>query len=131
MPRLSTSALVALLLSAGFAPLNAQGVTAHKTGENRTGSTKQCFYRFGGKEYTKTVEGYQLCPLSIEVQVSAPAQPTTPARPREPISSTAYKTGENRTGSTKQCFYRFGGKEYTKTVEGYQLCPLSIEVPQH
>jgi len=41
---------------------------------------------------------------------------------------TAFKTGEETTGMTKQCFYSFGSNRYTKTVRSVELCPLSIEV---
>ncbi len=58
---------IALLLLIGPGTLRGQNATAFKTGENRTGTTKQCFYSFGGKRYTKTVESYELCPLSIQV----------------------------------------------------------------
>lgn len=48
----------------------AQGtVTAFKTGERVTGTTKQCYYSFGGSQYTRTVQAYQLCPLSIQVRL--------------------------------------------------------------
>ena len=129
MPLVKTCTLVGLLLSLGSSTLQAQSATAFKTGENRTGSTKQCFYSFAGKQYTKTVEGYELCPLSIDVPMSPPTQPNAPTRPAAPSTATAFKTGENKTGSTKQCFYSFAGKAYTKTIESYELCPLSIEVP--
>jgi hypothetical protein len=105
--------------------VSAQSGTAYKTGERRTGRTKQCYYRGLGKDYTETVEGYQLCPLSIAI----------PSGEREPSESkpstiTAYRSGEDKTGRTKQCFYVGLGKKYTRTIESYQLCPLSIKVPQ-
>lgn len=124
--------VVLTVLAFGSVPTEAaaQSVTAFKTGERTTGATKQCYYAFGGKEYTRTVESYQLCPLSISVP-STPTSGSPSPRPTPPRASTvtAFKTGENRTGSTKQCFYEFGGKRYTTTVESYELCPLSIQVP--
>ena len=41
---------------------------------------------------------------------------------------TAYKTGEETTGLTKQCFYDGLGNAYTQTVKSTQLCPLTIRV---
>ena len=65
-----------ILLALVFAALivcstNAQAgtVTAFKTGERITGTTKQCYYQFGGSEYTITIKSYELCPLSIEVEI--------------------------------------------------------------
>ena len=86
--------LVASSLALTPLAMEAQGVTAFKTGEHTTGQTKQCYYAFGGKEYTKTVEAYQLCPLSIEVMT-----PPTPDRSPmpSPSTTTAFKTGENTT----------------------------------
>lgn len=111
--------------------LEAQSATAYKTGERRTDSTKQCFYSQAGREYTKTVESYQLCPLTIEVRSDGPSSPPrSPAPPSVPSYITAFKSGEERTGQTKQCFYSGLGKRYTRTVESHHLCPLSIEVPQ-
>ncbi len=111
--------------------IEAQSATAYKTGERRTGTTKQCFYSHVGREYTKTVENYQLCPLTIEVRSDNPSSPSrSPAPTPAPRYITAFKSGEERTGQTKQCFYSGLGKRYTRTVESYQLCPLSIKVPQ-
>ena len=42
---------------------------------------------------------------------------------------TAFKTGEQVTGMTKQCFYSFAGTQYTRTLRSIDLCPLSIQVP--
>lgn len=41
---------------------------------------------------------------------------------------TAFKTGEQTTGMTKQCFYQALGNAYTRTVRSTELCPLSIKV---
>ena len=109
--------------------LEAQSRTAMKTGERTTGSTKQCYYESLGSEYTRTVESYQLCPLSIQVP-SGTGDRTTPPREEPRREITAFKTGEETTGSTKQCYYDGLGKRYTKTVQSYQLCPVSIKVPQ-
>lgn len=43
---------------------------------------------------------------------------------------TAYKTGEQVTGMTKQCYYNGLGNQYTQTIQAIQLCPLSIKVQQ-
>ena len=43
-------------------------VTARKTGERTTGTTKQCFYSYAGSQYTKTMRSYEVCPISIRVR---------------------------------------------------------------
>lgn len=43
-------------------------------------------------------------------------------------STTAFKSGEETTGMTKQCFYDALGSAYTKTVSSIDLCPLTIQV---
>ena len=43
-------------------------------------------------------------------------------------AGTAFLTGEQVTGMTKQCFYDYLGSTYTRTVPSYALCPLTIEV---
>jgi hypothetical protein len=98
---------------------------AYLTGERVTGSTKQCFYEWAGREYTRTVRSIDLCPRSIEVRAPVPPPREDPDDPRTVV---AYKTGEQVTGSTKQCYYEWAGNRYTRTVESYQLCPLSIRV---
>jgi hypothetical protein len=104
--------------------LEAQTVTAFKTGERSTGQTKQCYYNAAGREYTKTVESYQICPVSLSVPSPIPSP-----SPSTGSGTTAFKTGERATGTTKECYYSFAGKEYTKTLESYQVCPTSIRVP--
>ena len=42
--------------------------------------------------------------------------------------TTAFKTGEEVTGMTKQCFYDGLGSTYTRTFRSIDLCPLSIKV---
>jgi len=43
-------------------------------------------------------------------------------------AGTAFLTGENTTGTTKQCYYNYLGSSYTITVQSFRLCPLTIEV---
>ena len=120
-----------LLFSIGgaFGQVEAQTVTAFKTGERTTGMTKQCSYHFGSSEYTRTVRNIDLCPFSIQVAI-APATPSAPRPPAPPTGGTvtAFRTGERTTGMTKQCYYRFASAEYTRTVQSISLCPLSIQV---
>jgi hypothetical protein len=114
----------------GARVLPAQSGTAVKTGEKALGSTKECYYDFRGKSYVKTIDAYALCPYSVQVS-TGPAQATaTPAPPptTQPGNVIAFKTGENTTGMTKQCYYAFGASEYTTTLNSVQLCPLSIQV---
>lgn len=42
--------------------------------------------------------------------------------------TTAFSTGEQTTGMTKQCFYDALGSTYTKTIKSVELCPLTIKV---
>jgi len=122
---------VILLIAAALLPteVGAQSVTAFKSGEEVTGTTKQCYYTFAGSRYTRTMQSYQLCPLSIQVATArSPAPSPPPSRPAIPSTVTAFKTGERTTGMTKQCFYSFGSSEYTRTIQSYELCPLSIAV---
>ena len=58
-----------LILMIVAASAQAGTVTAFKTGERITGTTKQCYYSFGGSQYTRTVRSYELCPLSIQVNI--------------------------------------------------------------
>lgn len=120
-----TAAVAAMLMITTELP--GQTITAYKTGERTTGQTKQCYYDGLGSEYTRTVSSISLCPLSIQVTTRNPSPAPTPTpAPRSTI--TAYKTGEETTGGTKQCYYEGLGSRYTKTVQSYQLCPLSITV---
>ena len=109
-------------LSTNLVSAQTQTVTAYKTGERTTGTTKQCDYQWAGKRYTRTVSSVQLCPFSIQVTVVAPTPPPKP----KPMYGTAYKTGERTTGTTKQCYYSYAGRSYTHTVQSYELCPMSI-----
>ena len=95
------------------------GQSAYQTGEVRRGATTDCFYAYAGKEYTRTVESYQLCPLRIDV---------TPRRETPPPGISALYTGQRVTGLTRQCFYVYAGRTYTRTVERAQLCPLRLPI---
>jgi len=118
-------AVVGVLCAAPALP--AQTITAYKTGERTTGQTKQCYYDGLGSEYTRTVSSIELCPLSIQV-TSRRSEPSPGPSPAPRSTFTAYKTGEETTGSTKQCYYEGLGSRYTRTVQSYQLCPLSISI---
>lgn len=50
------------------------------------------------------------------------------AHPASAQTATAYKTGEQTSGLTKQCFYNFAGSDYTETVSSASLCPMTIQV---
>jgi hypothetical protein len=131
-------ALALLVLVFGAGALRAQTVTALKTGEVTTGMTKQCYYEYAGTRYTQTFRSIDLCPLSIRVRTTPATAPvsTPPARLErdtqrvapQRATVTAFKTGEQSTGLTKQCYYTFGSNQYTKTVQSTELCPLSIRV---
>lgn len=110
-------------------PAKAQTVTAFKTGEQTTGMTKQCFYTALGNAYTLTTSSVKLCPLTVQVRLPAtPDTVTRGASPLPPPALTAFKTGEQTTGMTKQCFYSALGNSYTKTISSVELCPLSVQV---
>ncbi len=117
-----TLAALVLLAAASPGPLAAQTATAPQTGERVTGATKQCYYSFRGARYTRTVPSDQLCPVSIQVPAPAPAN--------VPTQRTVFKTGERVTGETKECYYKFSGAEYTRTVLRHRLCPRSIKIPR-
>ncbi len=106
--------------------LSAQTVTAFKSGEQSTGETKQCFYSFESNTYTRTVASYQLCPMSIQVNPGNGYG----TRPSNPLTITAFKSGEEVTGNTKQCYYSFLGNTYTKTINSLAFCPMSIQIQQ-
>jgi predicted DNA-binding transcriptional regulator AlpA len=108
----------------------AQAVTAFKTGEQTTGMTKQCYYQYLSSTYTRTVSSVDLCPLTIEVEANPNSTPSTAAAPRPaaPATATAFKTGEQTTGMTKQCIYSYLASTYTRTVSSVTLCPLTIQV---
>lgn len=109
-------------------PAQAQTITAFKTGEAATGMSKQCYYNALGNQYTRTISSTSLCPLSIQVG-SVPAQDSNANQMRSRAGGgTAFKTGENITGMTKQCFYNYLGSQITRTVSATSLCPLSISV---
>ena len=121
--------LVVLLGVVGTTPLRSQTVTAFKTGEEITGLTKQCYFAFGNTRYTKTIRSAELCPLSVQVQAPpAPQQRQALQDTSQTSTVTAFKTGEETTGLTKQCYYAFGSTRYTKTIQAVELCPLSIRV---
>lgn len=130
--RALTALVVASVLGlAHSAPLSAQTTTAFKTGEATTGMTKQCFYNALGSDYTLTVRAIDLCPLSTQVRTAPTRRPTSPSpspAPSIPSSITAFKTGERTSGMTKQCYYDGLGSTYTRTVQSFELCPLSIRV---
>ena len=44
------------------------------------------------------------------------------------FAATAFLVGEEVTGMTKQCYYEFAGSRYTRTIQSFQLCSLSIQV---
>ena len=44
-------------------------------------------------------------------------------------AGTAFKTGERRRGSVKDCFYRALARDYVYTVSAFELCPISVPIP--
>ena len=78
MSSMRTALMVVALAAVATEGLMAQTVTAFKTGERTTGMTKQCYYKFGVNEYTRTIRAVALCPLSIRVRIASPPSP----RPR-------------------------------------------------
>ena len=113
----------AALLLGATGHIDAQNITAFKTGERTTGLTKQCYYEALGNQYTRTLRSIDICPLSVQVQAAPKPKPEPEKR-----TVTAYKTGERTTGMTKQCYYNALGNEYTRTIQAIELCPLSIRV---
>jgi hypothetical protein len=115
-----SSGLILLLASEAQAQ-----TTAFKTGEAQTGMTKQCFYNALGNQYTRTVSSVALCPLTIQVQ-AAPSY--NHQAPQGGTGGVAFKTGEQVTGMTKQCYYSYLGSMVSRTVSSVALCPLTIPV---
>lgn len=64
---LTLSMALTILVIASPGDVSAQ-ITAFRSGERVTGGTRQCIYEALGNEYTRTVESWELCPLSIRVQ---------------------------------------------------------------
>jgi hypothetical protein len=62
-------ATLAFLICA--APIALQAQMAIKSGEQKTERTKQCYYKYAGSTYTRTVESFELCPISIDVGTDA------------------------------------------------------------
>lgn len=122
--------VLALVIASSGSTTSAQGTTAFLTGEQTTGTTKQCFYDALGSAHTVTVSSIAICKQTIRVQSNPSRLPTAPSIPSVPTQSyvTAFKTGEQTTGMTKQCFYDGLGNVYTKTVSSVTLCPLTIRV---
>jgi hypothetical protein len=108
----------------------AQTTTGFLKGEQTTGTTKQCFYDALGSAYTVTVSSIAICKQTIQIQTRSSPSPNTPSLPvlPRPSTITAFKTGEQTTGTTKQCYYDGLGNIYTKTVNSIALCPLTIQV---
>lgn len=122
---------IASLIGIGIGtPVAAQSVLAMKTGETRTGLTRQCFYEALGNAYTHTVGSVTPCPLTLEVRLP-PTRGAAAAEPSPPSSArtvTAFKTGERTTGLTRQCIYDALGNAYTRTVSSVDPCPLRVRV---
>src|SRR6266513_1866574 len=112
--------LCLMFLVGAAASVAAQTTTAFKTGERIRGQVKDCFYEALGQEYSLSVGAYELCSLTARVRLSY--QVPAPA-------ATAFKTGERRRGSVKDCYYRALGHDYVSTISAVELCPLSVEVP--
>jgi len=103
-----------------------QSITAFKSGEVQTGMTKQCFYNALGSQHTLTISAVELCPLTVQVP-SVPSY-SAPSAPSVGNRGMAFKSGEQVTGMTKQCFYNYLGSTISRTVSAVSLCPLSVPV---
>jgi hypothetical protein len=128
----SITKMIERLQASVGAPPATPTTVAFKSGEATTGQTKQCFYSALGNAYTLTVGAIDLCPLSAQVRLPAPqagAQTNRANVSSNRPSVVAFKTGEQTTGMTKQCFYDALGSSYTKTINSVGLCPLSLQVP--
>jgi len=96
------------------------------TGENVSGLTKTCFYDVQGSGYTKTIQAYEVCPRTIQVNNPGFSVPKTPKQ----TYIQAFKTGEEIKGLNKICYYSYAGSTYTKVVSNASVCPISIRVQQ-
>lgn len=126
---LSHRLLIASLLAGVMSPspAEAQTVTAFKTGEVTSGMSKQCFYDALGSQYIRTISSVAMCPLSIQVPSPGSSQMYSPPPPKK-SGGTAFKTGENVTGMTKQCYYNYLGSTRVITISSVAICPLTIQV---
>jgi hypothetical protein len=122
----------ALIAAAVVFAVPAFAGTAFLTGQRTTGMTKQCYYNYLGSEYTNTISAVKLCPLSMQVGYDPIPPPTVspvqPIQPIQPIPITALLTGQDVTGTTRQCYYNYAGSKYVRTLSSVSLCPLSINV---
>jgi hypothetical protein len=77
-----------------------------------------------------TLSAVSLCPLSVTVPSSLPV-PSYGAPPPSytppPSTVSAFYTGEETAGMTKQCYYDALGSMVTRTISSIALCPLSIQ----
>ena len=96
------------------------------TGENVSGLTKTCFYDVQGSGYTKTIQAYEVCPRTIQINNPGFSVPQTPKQ----TYIQAFKTGEEIKGLNKICYYSYAGSTYTKVVSSASVCPISIRVQQ-
>lgn len=113
-----------VLLSLNASQARAQAI-GFKTGEVQTGMTKQCIYNALGSQYTLTIPSVQLCPLNVQVPSSPSYETPTPHVGRGGVG---FKSGEQVTGMTKQCFYNYLGSTISRTVASVSICPLTIPV---
>src|SRR5450759_611645 len=75
------------------------------------------------------IQGHSMRSLEIKPLLMAVAFLTLAvSRSVAAQSMTAFKTGEQTTGMTKQCFYDALGSAYTRTVSSIDLCPLTVQV---
>lgn len=44
-------------------------------------------------------------------------------------AGTAFYTGERISGMNKLCYYDYLGSEFVLTLKSYQLCPVTVTVP--
>lgn len=124
------NAALSVILAASLVPVTAkaQTVTGLKTEEVTSGMTKQCIYDALGSQYTRTISSVALCPLSIQVPTPGSSSIYSAPAPSRQSGGLAFKTGENVTGMTKQCYYNYLGSTKTLTISSVSLCPLTVQV---
>jgi len=87
--------LVAFLTLAASHSLAAQSMMAFKTGEETTGTTKQCLYDALGSAYTRTISSIDLCPLTVQVPASPKPNQSIPSLQVVPRAEIAVNDGSN------------------------------------
>jgi hypothetical protein len=115
--------------TASASETTATGTALFKS-ESTSSMTKQCVYDYLGSPVIKTVQSYELCPVTIQVPLSSTNTQYNALGNSSKPEVTGFFKREVETNMTKQCFYEALGSTYTLTVKNYQLCPVTAKFPR-